>query len=93
MMVPELLCFLGISYGTLRTTSCFVSTHAVQPGGGSSAYSEVLEVPLREESPFALVFDVFSTMLRIQKVDRLTHVDYTVLGWQVDNIREAVEQL
>jgi catechol 2,3-dioxygenase-like lactoylglutathione lyase family enzyme len=56
-------------------------------------YSEVLGLPLREESPFALVFDAHGTMLRIQKVDRLIHVDYTVLGWQVDDIREAVEQL
>ena len=63
------------------------------PEQARAFYSEVLGLPLREESPFALVFDAHGTMLRIQKVDRLTHVGYTVLGWQVDDLYEAVEQL
>jgi catechol 2,3-dioxygenase-like lactoylglutathione lyase family enzyme len=69
----------------------FIAT--AHPDQARVFYSEVLGLPLREESPFALVFDAQGTMLRVQKVDRLTHVGYTVLGWQVDDIREAVEQL
>ena len=69
----------------------FIAT--AHPEQARAFYSEVLGLPLREESPFALVFDAYGTMLRIQKVDRLTYVGYTVLGWQVDDIREAVEQL
>ena len=53
-------------------------------------YSEVLGLPLLEDTPFALVFDANGTMLRIQKVETLTPVGYTTLGWHVGDIREAV---
>ena len=53
-------------------------------------YSEVLGLPLLEDTPFALVFDANGTMLRIQKVETLTQVGYTTLGWHVGDIREAV---
>ena len=56
-------------------------------------YSEVLGLRLLEDTPFALVFDANGTMLRIQKVEMLTKAGYTVLGWQVDDIHEAVEWL
>ena len=56
-------------------------------------YSEVLGLRLLEDTPFALVFDANGTMLRIQKVEMLTTAGYTVLGWQVGNIHEAVERL
>lgn len=69
----------------------FIAT--ARPEQARAFYSEVLGLSLREESPFALVFDAHGTMLRIQKVDRLTNVGYTVLGWQVDNLQGAVEQL
>ncbi len=67
----------------------FIAT--AHPEQARAFYSEVLGLPLREESPFALVFDAHGTMLRIQKVNRLTNVDYTVLGWQVHDLLEAVE--
>jgi catechol 2,3-dioxygenase-like lactoylglutathione lyase family enzyme len=53
-------------------------------------YSEVLGLPLLEDTPFALVFDANGTMLRIQKVETLTKVGYTVLGWHIGDIHEAV---
>lgn len=56
-------------------------------------YSEVLGLHLVEESPFALVYDAHGTMLRVQKVETFYKAEYTVLGWRVDDIREAVEML
>lgn len=56
-------------------------------------YEEVLELPLVEESAFALVFDAGGTTLRIQKVDELRPHPFTALGWQVPRIDEVVKEL
>ena len=56
-------------------------------------YSEVLGLPLPEDTPFALVFDANGTMLRIQKVKTLTQAGYTALGWHVGDIHEAMGAL
>ena len=56
-------------------------------------YCDVLGLRLVEETPFALVFDANGTMLRIQKVETVTNVGYTTLGWQVDDIHAALELL
>jgi len=45
------------------------------------------------DDPFALVFDLGGTTLRIQKVELIPEVNYTVLGWEVDNIRQCVDEL
>ena len=69
----------------------FIAT--AQPEQARAFYGEVLGLPLREDTPFALVFAAHGTMLRIQKVDQLPAVSYTVLGWRVDDLQAAVEQL
>jgi len=56
-------------------------------------YERVLGLDLVEDSPFALVFDAHGTMLRIQKVKELQPAPYTALGWNVPDIRAAVENL
>ena len=56
-------------------------------------YERVLGLRLVEDSPFALVFDAHGTMLRIQKVKELQPAPYTALGWDVPDIRAAVENL
>ena len=69
----------------------FIAT--TQPEQAKVFYSEVLELPLMEDTPFALVFDAHGTMLRIQKVQTLTPAGHTVLGWRVVDVHEAVEML
>ncbi len=69
----------------------FIAT--TQPEQAKVFYSEVLELPLMEDTPFALVFDANGTMLRIQKVQTLTPARHTVLGWHVVDVHEAVEIL
>jgi len=56
-------------------------------------YEGVLELRLVSDEPFALVFDANDTMLRIQKVERLTPAPFTALGWEVPDIEAAVDAL
>jgi len=69
----------------------FIAT--AHPEQAKVFYSEMLGLPLMEDTPFALVFDANGTMLRIQKVETLTRAGYTALGWHVGDIHEAVEVL
>ena len=45
------------------------------------------------DDQFAVVFDCNGTELRIQKVKAVQPPSFTVLGWRVPNIREAVTGL
>src|SRR3954451_2671047 len=53
-------------------------------------YAEVLGLRLVSEGPFALVFDVGGTPLRVTIVPAVAAAPYTVLGWQVPDIRAAI---
>ncbi|MGO9591251.1 MAG: VOC family protein [Candidatus Acidiferrales bacterium] len=56
-------------------------------------YEGVLGLHFIEDSPFALVFNAKGTMLRIQKVKEFRPASHTALGWDVPDIRAAVEDL
>jgi catechol 2,3-dioxygenase-like lactoylglutathione lyase family enzyme len=56
-------------------------------------YERVLGLAFVADEPPALVFQVGHSMLRIQKVDLVHKVPYTVLGWAVSDIRRTVRQL
>src|ERR1051325_8912621 len=57
-------------------------------------YRDTLGLTLvAEELPFALVFDANGTMLRVTIVKELPPAAYTVLGWRVQVIEEAVRAL
>ena len=56
-------------------------------------YERVLGLNLVEDSPFALVFNAKGTMLRIQKVKEFQPASHTALGWDVPDIRAAVDDL
>ncbi|MBV8529607.1 MAG: VOC family protein [Candidatus Dormibacteraeota bacterium] len=56
-------------------------------------YGDVLGLELVDETPFALVFDVAGTTLRVTPVQRVEAAPYTVLGWTVDDIVSAVADL
>ncbi len=58
-----------------------------------SFYEKTLGLKLLYEDGFAIVFDVGGTMLRVQKVEELVPAGYTVLGWEVADIRKEVEGL
>jgi len=56
-------------------------------------YETVLGLNCTADDPFALVFDLGSSTLRIQKVESIPEVNFTVLGWEVVNIRQCVNEL
>jgi catechol 2,3-dioxygenase-like lactoylglutathione lyase family enzyme len=56
-------------------------------------YMEVLGLELQEESPFALVFDLNGTTLRIQKTRGHVPAPHTALGWESRAIADDVRAL
>ena len=56
-------------------------------------YESVLALECLSDGPFALVFDLGPTTLRIQKVQSLVNVSHTVLGWEVEDIVLCVNEL
>jgi catechol 2,3-dioxygenase-like lactoylglutathione lyase family enzyme len=56
-------------------------------------YRDQLGLTLVEENAFALVFDAAGTMLRVTNVPELTPAQFTVLGWEVPDITQAVRGL
>ena len=56
-------------------------------------YEQVLGVMFVADEPYALVFRVGHSLLRIQKVDRVPKVSHTLLGWAVRDIRGTVADL
>jgi catechol 2,3-dioxygenase-like lactoylglutathione lyase family enzyme len=56
-------------------------------------YHEVLGLHLLSEDSLALTFDAYGVMLRVTKVSELTPQPFTVLGWDVPDIAQAVADL
>lgn len=56
-------------------------------------YGGALGLRLVESDDLAAVFDAHGTTLRITRVETLTPLPYTVLGWSVDDIRATVQDL
>lgn len=69
----------------------FVGT--TMPDRARTFYRDTLGLRLAEEDPFALVFDASGTMLRVTTVAKVQPAGYTVLGWHVPDIRQAVDAL
>jgi predicted enzyme related to lactoylglutathione lyase len=70
---------------------CFVAT--AKPAAAKKFYGDILGLSLTEDSPFAIVFQMNGTMLRVQKVRSVSAAPYTALGWEVENIQKSVERL
>lgn len=56
-------------------------------------YGGTLGLRLLEDTPYALVYDANGVTLRVTKVPKLTPAGFTVLGWEVPDIEEAVTKL
>ena len=56
-------------------------------------YEKVLGLRCMSDDPFATVFDLGNSILRIQKVDSVPDLDYTLLGWEVVDIQNSVSEL
>jgi catechol 2,3-dioxygenase-like lactoylglutathione lyase family enzyme len=69
----------------------FVGT--TDPTRAKAFYQDTLGLELRSEDAFALVFDVNGTTLRVTTVPQVMAAGYTVLGWIVPDIDDAVRDL
>jgi catechol 2,3-dioxygenase-like lactoylglutathione lyase family enzyme len=69
----------------------FVATK--NPAVSRRFYEDVLGLRFVADEPSALIFDAAGTMLRIQKVDRLTPHPFTTIGWKVVDMRATVAAL
>ena len=56
-------------------------------------YGETLGFPLKYEDNFAVVFDSNGTTLRVSPVRELRPQPFTVLGWEVADIKATVKAL
>lgn len=69
----------------------FVPTSDFDKAGGF--YEGVLGLKFVSQDPFALVMEANGTTVRIAKVGKFTPAQFTVLGWQVNDIKGAVRSL
>ena len=69
----------------------FVATR--DPTRAKAFYRDTLGLQLVSEDQFALVFDVAGAMLRVTTVKDVARAQYTVLGWQVQDIVQSVKDL
>jgi len=56
-------------------------------------YAGTLGLALESENPFALVFRINGTMLRVTVVQEFAPQPFTVLGWDVPDIAAAMRDL
>ncbi len=70
---------------------CFVATQ--NPTAARAFYGNVLGLEPISDDPFAIAFDAAGIMLRVTKVREFTPAAFTVLGWQVDDIRAKAAEL
>lgn len=64
-----------------------------QPDKARTFYCDALGLRLEEDNPAALILRTANAMLRIQKIRAFTPLPFTALGWEVPDIRAAMEQL
>lgn len=56
-------------------------------------YRDLLGLRLLADTPFALVFDINGTTLRVQKVEQVVVAPYTSAGFEVTNLAATVAAL
>jgi catechol 2,3-dioxygenase-like lactoylglutathione lyase family enzyme len=77
----------------LSTEKLIGFTATANPSEAKMFYETTLGLKLIEDSPYALVFAAGATTIRVQKVQTVVVSGYTALGWQVNNIAKAVQEL
>ncbi|MEO1729970.1 MAG: VOC family protein [Pseudomonadota bacterium] len=64
-----------------------------QPDEARRFYTDVMGFTLTDDNPFSFEFDAMGTMLRLQKVEAFTPHAFTALGWRVEDIAAAIDDL
>ncbi len=81
---------LGIMLSAKKLKAFLPTTH---PDKAKTFYQNVLGLKLLSEDNYALEFDVNGTSLRITVVETFTPHSFTVLGWEVGDIRSMIRRL
>ena len=69
----------------------FVAT--AKPAEARRFYEGVLGLRFVGEDPFGLTFDANGTEVRMPKLEAVTPVPFTVLGWKVPDVSDAIREL
>lgn len=77
----------------LGTAKLIAFVASSKPAKAKAFYMDTLGLRLISDEASALVFDANGTQLRIQKVQEVNPPAFTVLGWEVGNIKEALDEL
>lgn len=64
-----------------------------KPEEAKSFYSGKLGFTFLRDDGFALVFDAYGTKLRVSKMRDFNPAQYTILGWEVEDIVRSVKGL
>src|SRR5215468_9484459 len=78
---------------TFRLSKLIGFAITTQPEKAKAFYRKTLGFRFVNDDGFALVFDAHGTMLRISKLKQFTPAQFTVLGWEVEDIDSAVAEL
>ena len=76
--------------GTARLVAFAASTDLER---SRAFYGTALGLAELDANPLAVVFDAGGTQLRVTRVDQLAAAPYTVLGWLVADIGDAIRRL
>ena len=77
----------------LTTSKPVILIPTVKKDEAREFYESVLGLKFRLDDGFALVFDTAGIMLRVTPVKEFTPHQFSVLGWEVDDITSAVTEL
>ena len=69
----------------------FVPT--VNPTAAKTFYRDILGLALLSEDQFALEFDANGILFRVITVQEFNPYPFTVLGWNVDDIKDVIVEL
>ena len=78
---------------TLRSATLMAFVATSDPKRAKAFYRDILGLKLITEDGFALVFDASGATLRVAIVPKVAAAPYTVLGWQVTDVKAAVKKL
>ena len=70
---------------------CFILTADMAKARGF--YTDTLGLTEIDEDPFANIYDLAGTMLRLTKVEGHAPSPHTLIGWQVSDIESVVDDL
>ena len=77
----------------LGTTNIIAFVPARDSEKARAFYEDVLGLRFIKDDGFALVLDANGIMVRIVKMQQFTPAQFTILGWEVSHIEDAVRGL